>query len=265
MGQHFWADFLLFEVLRIIALYPTPRHGFRIVVLSTMIYVAAQLYLTQYATGSPAVMYSIAGHVFDTTAFTVYVLYAEGSFPDHWRRVRDEVRTRAHPEGNLAPSNFRLAEKFWWTLDLAYSLRMVGWVQEPRDRLPPPPSPSRRAFFRRSFLKLIVNVVIIDLTTLVYAQSPAFDSRVHDPTDGPETYLAAVPFMRRVPYVVAWALLAQGALSAFYTTVACVCVGVGNSSPTLWPDLWGHWEGAYTIRKLWGYVCWQALYLTNQS
>jgi len=102
----------------------------------------------------------------------------------------------------------------------------------------------------------------VDLTTLVYAQSPAFDSRVHDPSDGPETYLAAVPLLHRVPYILAFALAMVFGFSAVHNAMALVCVGLGGSSPTLWPDIGGRLEDAYTLRRFWGRTWHQRMRLT---
>jgi len=110
--------------------------------------------------------------------FMVYLLFVEGSFPDHWRRDRDEIHAKADG-GDLEdrPSNFPLTKKLWWMVDIAYSVRMVGWIQEPKNGIPPHPPPSRRMFLRATFLKLIMNIVAVDLTTSVFALNPAFDSR----------------------------------------------------------------------------------------
>ena len=40
-----------------------------------------------------------------------------------------------------------------------------------------------------------------------------------------------------------------------HNVAALVCVGLGYSSPALWPDIWGRWRDGYTVRKLWGYMC----------
>ena len=140
-------------------------------------------------------------------------------------------------------------------VDIAYSVRMVGWIQEPTNGIPPHPPPSRRMFLWKTFLKLIMNIVAVDLTTFVFALSPAFDCRVHDPTDGPETYLAAVPLFRRVPYIISFGIMVETGVGVVHNVAALVCVGLGYSSPTLWPDIWGRWGDAYTVRKLWGCVC----------
>ena len=252
MGRYPWAEVILFEILFIAILYPTRQHAYRVVVFAAMIYVATQIYPTLEVTDPLIMTYTVGCTLGGNFMFITYLFFAEGSFPDNWRRVRDEVHAKADVDG--LPSNFPLTKKLWWMLDLAYSSRMVGWVQEPRNAIPPHPSPSRRTFLWKTSLKLIGNAIISDFTRSVFALSPAFDNRLHDPTDGPETYLAAVPLLRRVPYVLSYIIKLGTSMSAIHNAVAIVGVGFCNSSPTLWPDIWGCWGDAYTLRKTWGYA-----------
>jgi len=255
MGRYPWAEVLLFEVLHILILYPIRQHAYRVAVLAAMIYTSAQIFQTPEVTDPLTITYTVGFAIAFNFIFTAYLLLAEGTFPDHWRRVRDEVHTKAG--GNDSddwPSNFPLTKKLWWMIDIAYCVRMVGWVQEPQNGIPPHPPPSRRTFLQKTFLKLIINTVILDFTSSVLALSPAFDHRVHDPTDGPETYLAAVPLLRRVPYILSYGVTMGTFVGVIHNVAALVCVGLGHSSPTLWPDIWGRWGDAYTVRKLWGYV-----------
>ena len=255
MGRYPWIEVLLFEILHVLVFYPTRRHDYRAVVLAAMIYLAAQIYPTPEVTGKLGVTYNVGFTIAAHFTFTAYLLFSEGSFPDHWRRIRDEVHAKTGTGGlDRLPSNFPLTKKFWWMVDLAYNQRMIGWVQEPRNCMPPHPPPSRQTFLWKTFLKLITNVITIDFTSSVFALNPAFDHRVHDPTDGPETYLAAVPFLRRVSYTLVYGLGVSTSLRGIYNAAALVCVGLGYSSPTLWPDMWGRWGDAYTLRKLWGCV-----------
>ena len=255
MGRYPWAEVILFEILHIIVFYPTRQHAYRVVVLTAMTYVAARILLTPEVTDPPSVTYTVGGTIPFHIAWTAYLLFMEGPFPDHWRRVRDEVHAKADADGSdVLPSKFPSTKKLWWMIDIAYNVRMIGCVQEPQNCLPPHPPPSRRTFLWRTFSKFIINAVIVDFTSSVFALSPAFDSRLHDPTDGPETYLSAVPLLRRIPYILAYGLLLEAGMSAIHNAMALVCVGLGYSSPTLWPDVWGRWGDAYTVRKLWGYV-----------
>ena len=256
MGRYPWAGVVLFEVLFIAVLYPTRHHAHRVVILAAMVYIATQIiYPTPEVTNRLAMTYLVGCTVASHFIFTTYLFFSEGSFPDNWRRVRDEVDAKADTGGSDGlPSNFPLTKKVRWMFDLAYNPRMVGWVQEPRNALPPHPPPLRRTFLWKTSLKFVKNVIISDFTGSVLALSPAFDSRVHDPTDGPETYLAAVPLLRRVPYVLSYAIKMGASISALYNVIALLRVGLCDSSPTLWPDIWGRWRDAYTLRRLWGYV-----------
>ena len=256
MGRYPRAQFLLLEVLHLVILYPTRRNACRVVALAARIYVTARIFQTPGAADPPSVGYTMGCMIANRFMFMVYLLFAEGTFPDHWRRVRDEVHAKADASGlDSQPSNFPLTKKFWWMVDIAYSVRMIGWVQEPQNGIPPRPPPSRRVFLRKTAIKLIINTVIADFATSALALSPAFDRRVHDATDGPETYLAAVPFLRRAPYVLAFGMMSAAVAGILHNVLALVCVGLCHSSPTLWPDVWGRWGDAYTVRKFWGCVC----------
>ena len=255
MGRYPWAEVILFEILHIAILYPTRHHAYRVVVLAAMAYVITPIYLTLEVTNPLMTAYTVGCMVGGRFISITHLFFAEGPFPDNWRRFRDEVHAKADAgSSDGAPSRFSLTKKIWWTFDLAYNSRMVGWVQEPRNGIPPHPPPSRRTFLWKTFLKLIVNTIISDFATSVLALSPAFDNRLHDPTDGPETYLAAVPLLRRVPYVLSYIIKLGTSMSAIHNAVAIVGVGLCNSSPTLWPDIWGRWKDAYTLRKTWGYA-----------
>jgi len=255
MGRYPWTEVLLFEGLHIAVLYPTPHHAYRVAVLATMIYLSSKIYSTPEVTDPLTVTYTVGFMVGFQFIFIAYLLSAEGAFPDNWRRVRDEAHAKAVGDGsNSRPSGFSLTKKLWWMVDIAYSVRMVGWIQEPQNGIPPHPPPSRRTFLWKTFLKLIINNIIADFSTSALALSPAFDRRVHDPSDGPETYLSAVPLLHRAPYILSYGIMMGTGTGVVHNIMALVCVGIFRSSPTLWPDIWGRWGDAYTLRKLWGYA-----------
>ena len=255
MERYPWTECILFEVLYTIFPYPTRHNVYRVVILAAMIYLATQIYLTQGVTDLLSLQYSAGFTIATHFIFIAYLLFAEGPFPDHWRRVRDEVHPKSDVGGSdKLPSNFPFTKKLWWMVDIGWGMRMIGWVQEPRNRMPPHPPPSRRTFLQKTVLKLVMNVVIADLSASVLALSPPFDHRLHDPADGPETYLAAVPLLHRIPYVMACAIGTASPINIGHNVMALLCVGLGHSSPTLWPDIWGSWGDAYTVRKLWGYA-----------
>ena len=255
MGRYPWAEILLFKVLHIVAFYPTRQHAHRVVVFTAMICVATQIYQTPEVTNPLTTTYSVGCGIAFFVTFTAYLLFLEEPFPGHWRRTRDEVHAKADAGGSsVLPSDFPLTKKLWWMIDIAHNARLIGLVNGPQDHLPPHPPPSRLTFLKKTFLKLIINIIITDLASSISTSTPAFDSRLHDPTDGPETYLAAVPLLGRVPYVLGCLVMLGTSMSGIHNVVALVCVGLGYSNPTLWPDICGRWRDAYTVRKIWGYV-----------
>ena len=247
MGRYPWAEMLLFQVLFTIAFYPTRNRLYRVAVFAAMAYVVAKIYSTPEVTNPLFTGYYLGFRIALHFAFAAYVMCAEGSFPDHWRRVRDEVQGEANASGldNL-PSNFPVTKKLWWMIDLSTSFRMVGWVQEPRDCLPPPPPPSRSTFLWKSLLTLILSVVMQDLTNL-FPRSPAFES-------GPETTIGELPVLRRLPYVLAFGCKVVVGIYYMQSILGLISVGLGGSSPSLWPNMTGRWGDAYTVRRFWGYV-----------
>lgn len=257
MGRYPWAEVFIFQILRVVVFYPTRHNLYRVVVLAATIYLAAQIYLTPEVTDPIIVTYLVGVTTALHLTSALYLLCTEGPFPDHWRRVRDGVLAEPGAGGlDKSPSNFPFKKKVWWMLDVAHSPRMIGWVQEPRDCLPPPPPPSRRTFLQETSLKFMVNVVTIDLSASAASRSPTFDSRPpHVSTHSLKSVLAAAPLLRHVPYVLAFGVMTAACLNAAHNVAALIFVGIGHSSPTLWPDVWGHWGDAYTVRKLWGYVC----------
>ena len=257
MGQYFWADVFL-RVLHIIFFYPTRHHAYRIVIFATMICLAWSIYLAPQdrANDPPLLTYDMGIRIGFYFGFITYLLFAEGSFPDHWRRVRDEVDPAADRDAgglNKLPSNFPLTKKLRWMLDLSHNPRMIGWVQEPRGSLPPHPSPSRRTFLWKTSVNLVANAVVADFMSSLLALSRPFHYYYpQDPTRGPDTYLTAIPFLRRVPYVLSCGIGTGAPISVVHSLMGLMFVGVGNASPTLLPDMWGSWGDAYTVRKLWG-------------
>lgn len=145
-------------------------------------------------------------------------------------------------------------------VDIAWGMRMIGWVHEPHGCMPPHPPPSRRTFLLNASVKFVMNAAA-DLTFSVLGHH-----FLRDPADDPEAYLNTVPVLRRMPYILSWAIGVATSTGARHNAIALLCIGLGHSSPTLWPDIWGSWADAYTVRKLWGYAhSWRLLLSTSSN
>ena len=109
-----------------------------------MSYLAGQTYLTQEVTDAMSLQYFVGFMIATHFGFMTYISFAEGSFPDHWRRVRDELHAKTGSD-NLS-SDFLMMRKLHWIVDISWDTRMVGWVRKPRtsiSRHAHPPSPRR--------------------------------------------------------------------------------------------------------------------------
>ena len=43
-----------------------------------------------------------------------------------------------------------------------------------------------------------------------------------------------------------------GMIAMQYSLVAAIFVAAGISQPRDWPEVYGHWSDAYTVRRFWG-------------
>lgn len=77
-GVHSSRSFIL-----ILTFYPIHRHVYKDVALVATIYIAAKTYATPEINIPPTIMYFMGYGIASHFAFATFILYAEGSFPDH--------------------------------------------------------------------------------------------------------------------------------------------------------------------------------------
>ena len=99
MGPYPWAEILLFKLLHTVALYPTRQLIHRPVVLAAMVYVATQIFLRMEIAEPLGIGYGVGFQIALHFELIAHLLCAEGPFPDHWRRVRDDLEVHAKTEG----------------------------------------------------------------------------------------------------------------------------------------------------------------------
>lgn len=188
MGRFPLAEYLAFEVLFVAFFYPTPRHTYRVVILTSMIYLAAQLYLTRETTDLVAFQYAAAFTAVGPFTFITYVLLAERSFPDNWRRVRDEVDVGADA-GGLD----KLTIKF--PVDKEALADGRHFLEHAYDWM----GPGTTKWDSTTSATIASNVPLEDLLKthnerhVTDLTAAALEYLLHYPTNNPKTYLAAVP------------------------------------------------------------------------
>jgi len=108
--------------------------------------------------------------------------------------------------------------------------------------IPPAPRQSRPLFILRCTLHFAYNIVFAEVARLYVWYNPAFSSG----TIGSQGYVALCID------TVAFTGLTYWALNAVYFATAAGSVAIGMYEPRMWPDLFGAWGDAYTVRRVWG-------------
>ncbi|KAJ4469066.1 membrane bound O-acyl transferase family-domain-containing protein [Lentinula edodes] len=160
------------------------------------------------------------------------------------------VLTNPHSELHLVGDEKNISEKpfstrFLWAWKLVLSPRGIGWSHEPKDILPPhPKAQSRVSFISSQFLSTIPWIFIGDAANLALRNHPGFQ------LNGPSISNVG-PFMR-ILNVWIFALPGAATLQLQYKMFSIIATAAGFYRPEDWPELFGKWSDAYTIRRFWG-------------
>ncbi|KAJ4492348.1 membrane bound O-acyl transferase family-domain-containing protein [Lentinula lateritia] len=98
---------------------------------------------------------------------------------------------------------------------------------------------------------LFFNLLLADLVQIILQEAPFlrnFNSELHGANDS----IGSLPYLQRVVCVATWFLGGYAGIRFYYFTVALVCVGLGVSDPQNWPEAFGSWKEAYSVRNFWG-------------
>jgi len=142
-------------------------------------------------------------------------------------------------------SNAGLWSRIKWGLQLLCNPRGVGWAHEPRSTLPPHPNLTRLQFLTSRFLRLAIRMLMNDIGQIMIRADP-FLARGAPPS-------AQQPWLWRFWSVSLVVFTQWCALSIAHTSCSIVFVASGLSTPDSWPDTFGKWRDAYTLRRYWGY------------
>ncbi|KAG1779423.1 membrane bound O-acyl transferase family-domain-containing protein [Suillus placidus] len=141
----------------------------------------------------------------------------------------------------------------WWKriLHVAYvmqSPRGVGWNYQVNN-VPAAPRQPRYLFILTSFLRAACHAVLFEVARLYVWYNPACSSA----TVGTRSYGV------RCADTIAFIGLTYWGLNAGYFAMAAGSVALGLCEPRMWPDLFGSWRDAYTVRRAWGRTWHQTL------
>lgn len=143
-------------------------------------------------------------------------------------------------------SNAGLLQRLKWGLHLLANHRGVGWTHEPKSVLPSHPNLTRGQFLASRLLRLAAIVLTSDVAHIMVRANP-FLAKTAPP-------FVQQPWPWRFWSIFLIAVTQWCGLSIMHTFCSIVFVGSGLSTPDLWPNTFGKWGDAYTIRRFWGYV-----------
>jgi len=151
-------------------------------------------------------------------------------------------------------------DRFKWASKLCGSPRGVDWnhqvsvFRSTRDAMPDKsrrqvqnlsmhPTNSRKEFVISRLISAAKHYLLFDLAQAYVRHAPGFKSHVA---------FASQNFVRRVLSCGATLTFQYSLCVVLHSLVAALAVSCTSSEPSSWPNMFGKWEDAYTIRRFWG-------------
>ncbi|KAI0718586.1 membrane bound O-acyl transferase family-domain-containing protein [Cerioporus squamosus] len=184
--------------------------------------------------------YALGSAVLGNTFFNVLLLVWLTDPMESFRYVRDT------DPSSLASRSF--LARVYNSLCIIRNYRLIGWNVQTAN-VPPPFKGTRAQFLLRRFLQFLWSFALTDLTeSHVY---PYYHLYVPGPTD-PPLPTGFNGFFLRSWNLFVWLAMTYAILKMYYEAASLVAVGLGLGRPEDWPDMFGNWSDAYTLRRLWG-------------
>ncbi|KAJ4473029.1 membrane bound O-acyl transferase family-domain-containing protein [Lentinula aciculospora] len=159
--------------------------------------------------------------------------------------VKPALDWRHKLDGNKSIANRPWWQRIYWCLCAAYTMRGVGWNYQVRG-VPLPSRISRPRFLGCTALRVVASYLLLDFAQCSMQAIPFFENPQPDATMRSQSYHHQVFYMAicfTVPY---------GALRYYYYSGAFLAVLTHYSSQEDWPDLFGNWFDAFSVRNVWG-------------
>ncbi|KAG2119423.1 membrane bound O-acyl transferase family-domain-containing protein [Suillus clintonianus] len=133
-------------------------------------------------------------------------------------------------------------EKFIWATQLCGSPRGVGWNHQVKN-MPEHSGESKQDFVYSRLMKAAKHLLWFDLAQFYIR---------HDPASKSAAAFASQIFIRRILGCGACMVMYYCVGVTIHALISALIVSCTSSEPGSWPDLFGNWEDAYTIRQFWG-------------
>ncbi|TBU46199.1 membrane bound O-acyl transferase family-domain-containing protein [Dichomitus squalens] len=184
--------------------------------------------------------YTIGSAVLGNMFFTVIYLVWFNDPMRHFGYLRDE---------DTSPLSSRpIWSRLYAALSLISNNRMIGWNVQVANV--PPVKGTRAQFLVRRARQFILAYVMADVfDCIVRFNRPLYESTLPGGTRFP---LGVIGHLQKSWCMVNWLLMTYSTLKVYYVFASIVAVASYASYPEDWPDVFGSWKDAYTVRRLWG-------------
>ncbi|TBU24283.1 membrane bound O-acyl transferase family-domain-containing protein [Dichomitus squalens] len=134
------------------------------------------------------------------------------------------------------------------TLCLLRNNRMIGWNVQVSNV--PPVKGARAQFLLRRTRQLLVAYALADVSeSLVRLNRPLYASTS---PGGSQFSPGVIGHLQKSCCMAIWLFMTYSVLKLYYVFSSIVAVALYASRPEDWPDAFGSWKDAYTVRRLWG-------------
>ncbi|KAH9848680.1 membrane bound O-acyl transferase family-domain-containing protein [Lenzites betulinus] len=220
----------------VMALRPPP--GIRFVASLALICTIVHASMTYTLAGAPPVanysLGSFLGSMLLNTTLFAWPLEAAKSI--HYLRY----------PGPLAEKPFWI--RFWHSLCVIFNPRLIGTnAQVPN--VPAPIKGTRTRHILQCLRQFLVALVVIDVfETFMFTHE-----HLYDPTRSDAYFpFGLAGYLARPACMALWLVWSYETIKVSYALLSAVAVGSHLWGPESWPDLFGTWSEAYTVRRFWG-------------
>ncbi|KIK56854.1 hypothetical protein GYMLUDRAFT_775031 [Collybiopsis luxurians FD-317 M1] len=178
---------------------------------------------------------------------TMYMLFLVDPVRD-WRHKSDGKRSIA---------SFPWWKRVYWCICAAFTMRGVGWNYQ-ISQIPSPSRLTRSMFLCATLLRALSSYLLLDAVQCLLQVTPFFNN--------PQTTVSmrSHSYIQQSYYMALSFTIPYASIKFHYSLAAFIAVASGYSLQEDWPDMFGSWFDAYSVRNLWGKT-WHQLYRNQYS
>ncbi|KAH7882352.1 membrane bound O-acyl transferase family-domain-containing protein [Phlebopus sp. FC_14] len=147
-----------------------------------------------------------------------------------------------HEKDKVPAHELPFFQRYFWVICMCHSPRGIGWSFRVNN-IPRASTFSRASFATYTMLRAIFQYTLFEAAYLYMSYNPVFTTSASITSQG---------FLRQSLSIAAFVGQTYAVANFLYFFLASVSVAMGLYEPRLWPDIFGRWRDAYTIRRFWG-------------